>query len=210
MMWSMRRSRRRLWGLLILIVVAPATFYGLHAVLRGATTSRSPMSVSAAIILPTPEPRGPTPAVTLAPPVPSPREQDAMAFDAVHNDVVMKGGGGFGTGAGDSSRETWVFDARARHRPGWRSSTEQSSQRGMDVGWHDLDEARRLADRRAEPCRNGRAACARGTGTRDRADQRGGHRGRYVDLGGIVMAPGPLRHRASCGGIDTGRRVRSR
>ena len=111
----MRRSRRRLWGLLILIVVAPATFYGLQAVLRGATPSRSPMSVSAAIILPTPEPRGPTPAVTLAPPVPSPREQDAMAFDAVHNDVVMYGGGGFGTGAVDSSRETWVFDAGGWH-----------------------------------------------------------------------------------------------
>ncbi|HVC41542.1 MAG TPA: hypothetical protein VND54_06160 [Candidatus Saccharimonadales bacterium] len=111
----MVQSRRRMWGVLVLIVVAPAAFYGLQAVLEGAPHNRSPLPATAAIIPPTAEPRGPTPAVTLAPPLPAPRELDAMAFDAVHNDVLMYGGSEFGNGPETTSRETWSFDAGGWH-----------------------------------------------------------------------------------------------
>ena len=115
MMGFMGRSRRRIWGLLLLIVVAPVVYYAVQALLHPALPNPFHLPTTAAIIPPTAEPRGPTPAVTLAPPVPSPREMDEMAFDTVHNDVVMYGGTGFGSGAQTPSRETWTFDAGGWH-----------------------------------------------------------------------------------------------
>ena len=101
-MGFMGRSRRRIWGLLLLIVVAPVVYYAVQALLHPALPNPFHLPTTAAIIPPTAEPRGPTPAVTLAPPIPSPREMDEMAFDTVHNDVVMYGGTGFGSGAQNS------------------------------------------------------------------------------------------------------------
>jgi hypothetical protein len=135
----MSRSRRRIWGLLVLIVVAPLGFYAVQAVLHPAPPNRVRLPTTAVIIPPTAEPRGPTPAVTLAPPVPSPREMDAMAFDTVHDDVVMYGGTGFGSGLQTPSRETWTFDSggwHLRHPPTspnveWGWMTEDPVTRAM-------------------------------------------------------------------------------
>ena len=111
----MGQPRRRMWGWLLLIVVAPAAFYGIQVALHVAPPSAALSPTTAIITTPTAEPRGPTPAVTLAPPAPTPRELDAMAFDPVHNDVVLYGGSGFGNGADSSSRATWTFDAAGWH-----------------------------------------------------------------------------------------------
>jgi hypothetical protein len=111
----MRNSRRRRWGLLVLIVVAPGAFYAVQAMLKSSPQNRLRLPAAAAIIPPTAEPQGPTPAVKLAPPAPTSRELDAMAFDAVHNDILMYGGSGFGSGPETSSRETWTFDAGGWH-----------------------------------------------------------------------------------------------
>lgn len=114
-MEAMGQPRRRMWGLLLLIVVAPAAFYGLQAGFHGNPPRALPLATTVPITTPTAEPRGPTPAVTLAPPIPTPRELDAMAFDAVDNDVVMYGGTGSANASSGSSRETWTFDATGWH-----------------------------------------------------------------------------------------------
>jgi len=124
-----------MWGLLVLIVVAPAAFYGLQAAVQRTPENRSPLPATAAIIPPTAEPRGPTPAVTIAPTVPAPRERDAMAFDAVHNQVLMYGGSGFGRGPAAPPAETWTFDAG-----GWRLLHPASSP-DLVGGWLTADPA---------------------------------------------------------------------
>ncbi len=68
--------------------------------------------------VPTPLPfaadTGPAPAAaTLAPPQPSPREMTAMVYDGRHDDVILFGGGGFGSPA--PSAGTWTLDARGWH-----------------------------------------------------------------------------------------------
>ena len=104
-----------MWGLLVLIVVAPAAFYGFQAVVRQPTPSGSSIPTTVHITTPSAQPLGPTPSVTLAPPIPSPRELDAMAFDATRNEIVMYGGSGFGAGQQTDSRSTWIFDAGGWH-----------------------------------------------------------------------------------------------
>jgi hypothetical protein len=122
-----------MWGLLVLIVVAPAAFYSVQAVVHRATSSGSPVPTAVPIITPTAEPRGPAPAVTLAPPLPSPREMDAMAFDSANNDVVMYGGLGFGSGPQTSLRDTWTFDSA-----GWHLRHPATSP-GIDAEWMTED-----------------------------------------------------------------------
>jgi hypothetical protein len=134
MMGSMRQSRRRLLGWLVLIVVAPAAFYGLQAVGHRATPVVSASPTTLPITTPTAEPLGPTPSVTMAPPIPTPREMDAMAFDTVHNDVVMYGGSGFGNGSGAESRATWTLDSG-----GWHVRHPVTSPDVADGGWMTED-----------------------------------------------------------------------
>ncbi len=129
----MGQSRRRMWGFLALIVVAPAAFYGLQAVLHRAPPNGLPRPTTVVIITPSPEPLGPTPAVTLAPPLPAPRELDAMAFDTEHNDVLMYGGSGFRSGSGTSSQATWTFDSG-----GWHLRHPVASP-DIDAGWMTED-----------------------------------------------------------------------
>ena len=128
-------SRRRMWGLLVLIVVGPAAFYGIRTVVHTSTPVEPSFRATLHITTPTAEPLGPTPAVTLDPPLPSPRELDAMAFDAAHNDVLMYGGTGFGSGPQASSRETWTLDAG-----GWRLRDPVTSP-DIDAGWMTADPA---------------------------------------------------------------------
>ena len=128
MMGGMSSSQRRMWGLLVLIVVAPATFYGVQAVLSHAGPRVLTLPTTVPITTPGAEPRGPKPAITLAPPLPTQRELDAMAFDAVHNDVVMYGGIGFGA-AQTSSHATWTFDSG-----GWHLRHPVTSP-DVDAGW---------------------------------------------------------------------------
>jgi hypothetical protein len=192
----MGNSRRRLWGLLVLIVVAPAAFYSVQGVVHRAAPVRSPLPTAVPITTPSAEPRGPTPGVTLAPPVPAPRELDAMAFDAVHNDIVMYGGSGFGSGPDTWSRATWTFDSGGwhlrhpvtgpdiigggwmtepcyrQHRSGRRCFTYGPSARDLDVGWGDMDETRRPSGRHREPGRDCSASCARAAAAGDHAKQR--------------------------------------
>ncbi len=126
-------SGRRMWGWLVLIVVAPAAFYVAQAALHRAPPNPSHPPTTVIITTPSAEPRGPTPAVTLAPPVPAQRELDAMAFDAVHNDVVMYGGIGFGSGPQTSSRATWTFGSG-----GWHLRHPVTSP-DVDAGWMTAD-----------------------------------------------------------------------
>lgn len=107
----MATSRRRLLlGVLALIVVGPLAYYGVQAALRH--TPSSPVGATTLpVIL-----HAPTPAVTLAPPLPEPRELDAMAYDDVHDDVVLYGGAGFAGGDEQIAfNDTWVFNSRGWH-----------------------------------------------------------------------------------------------
>lgn len=126
----MGSPRRRMWGLLLLIVVAPAAYYGVQAVLPHARPATSALATTVPITAPSAEPRGPTPAVTLAPPVPAPREMDAMAFDKLHDDIVMYGG----SWTGAPSRATWTFDSG-----GWHLQHPVASPDIVDAGWMAAD-----------------------------------------------------------------------
>ena len=115
---DMVRTRRRyLWAALLLLVFLPTAIFGLQALLHGHRPSLSTTIPTPPLpTIPTPMPTGATPAVTLAAPVPSPREGDAMAYDDVRNEVVMFGGAGFGSGPQPANAETWTFDSRGWHR----------------------------------------------------------------------------------------------
>ncbi len=75
---------------------------------RAVTTPPAPTQLAIVATTPTS-----TPVATLAPPLPSPREMTAMAYDSVHDDVVMFGGGGFGTEP--ATADTWTLDIRGWH-----------------------------------------------------------------------------------------------
>jgi hypothetical protein len=103
-------QRRLLLLVLALIVVGPLAYYGAQAALRHASPSPIGATTLPLVLRP------PTPAVTLAPPLPDPRELDAMAYDDVHDDVVLYGGAGFAGGDEQIAfNDTWVFDSRGWH-----------------------------------------------------------------------------------------------
>jgi hypothetical protein len=103
-------QRRLLLAVLALVVVGPLAYYGVQASLRHGSSSRIGATTLRVVLLP------PPPAVTLAPPLPEPRELDAMAYDDVHDDVVLYGGAGFAGGDEQIAfNDTWVFDSHGWH-----------------------------------------------------------------------------------------------
>lgn len=120
-------SKRTNWLLVLLVVVlAPALAFGLPALLRHhetpptpAPTPGIPLLVSQACGLsPTSSPRATSVQVpTLRPPLPRPREGEAVGFDSVGNDIVMLGGQTFPVNGGASQTldNSWILDSR-----GWR------------------------------------------------------------------------------------------
>jgi hypothetical protein len=113
-----RPSRRIPWVVLALLVIAPVGIYGVQALRNHNQSGGSPPPQS----LPTLVPGVPTPAVTLTPPFPSPRELDAMAFDPLSNDVLLYGGASFGNAPQVVANQTWIFSSA-----GWQLEHPPSS-----------------------------------------------------------------------------------
>lgn len=127
------------WALLALLVAAPALAYGLPVLLQGAGPASTSTASSAASSSPLlagaacedaggQRSRVPTASATLAPPLPPPRELDAMGYDPIDNSVVVFGGQSIGASGFDtvSFDDTWTLAA-----DGWRLNHPTRSPVGL-------------------------------------------------------------------------------
>ena len=124
----LRFDWRLIAGLLAIpvVVIVATGVRGLMSLSPTATpspTAQTTPTQQSIVHTPLPVTVVPTPGVTVAPPIPSPREMTAMAYDGVHDDIVMFGGTGFSADtAPPPKNDTWTFDAT-----GWRQQHPRTS-----------------------------------------------------------------------------------
>ena len=148
------------WLLLVVVAALPALAFGVPELLRqvpGAPATASPVPTSTLVPAPLVERSCPVssaiavPIATLEPPLPPPRQGEAMAYDSVHNEVLVLGGNfGFGT-VTPILLDQWELDAGGWHEihpklsppPGWMAQDPVTGDiimvSGSNSSWENVE-----------------------------------------------------------------------